>query len=128
MFQPIVLILFASGFTVAQKKELLCRSDDLEISFSTCGDHSTGPFTFGAEPCSFKGNSRWKGSLFWIPKADINVLTGCVRLWHANSKVLEWKGALCKGVDDDYSFCGALKGEFVLLLHLSGTPLCKELM
>ncbi|XP_062986930.1 lymphocyte antigen 96 [Elgaria multicarinata webbii] len=111
MFQ-LVLILFLCGFTVAQEKRLLCRSDDLDIFYSYCGT-GINTFSFKAEPCSLKGHSVWKGIMFWIPKADLTILTGRVALWHKGLLSLKWDVTLCHGVDDDYSFCGTLKGETI---------------
>ncbi|XP_042320451.1 lymphocyte antigen 96 isoform X3 [Sceloporus undulatus] len=82
MFQLAVMILSVYGFTMAEEKYLLCRSDDLDIFFSSC-------------------------------EADITTLAARIGLWHEGTKVLKWKTILCHGVDDDYSFCGTLKGETI---------------
>ncbi|XP_066481331.1 lymphocyte antigen 96 isoform X2 [Tiliqua scincoides] len=112
MLQLVIVILFASGSsTVVEKKQLLCRSDDLEILYSSC------------EPCSlkFENKPRWKGFFFWIPRNDITTVFGSVTLWLANRKVLEWTTNLCSGMDDGYSFCGALKGETInTTVNISG--------
>uniref|UniRef100_A0ABM5GBX1 Lymphocyte antigen 96 n=1 Tax=Pogona vitticeps TaxID=103695 RepID=A0ABM5GBX1_9SAUR len=111
MFQLIVMILFVSGFTVAQEKQLLCRSDDLDIFYSSCSP-GTSTFFFTVKPCSLKV-SVWMGFMFWIPKFDITVLTSYTSLWYGGVNSLKWKSVICKGVDDGYSFCGALKGETI---------------
>ncbi|XP_042320450.1 lymphocyte antigen 96 isoform X2 [Sceloporus undulatus] len=111
MFQLAVMILSVYGFTMAEEKYLLCRSDDLDIFFSSCGPGRI-IFFFRVEPCSLKV-SVWRGRMFWIPKADITTLAARIGLWHEGTKVLKWKTILCHGVDDDYSFCGTLKGETI---------------
>ncbi|KAM4705649.1 lymphocyte antigen 96 [Rhinophrynus dorsalis] len=44
---------------------------------------------------------------------DIHHLTGLVDIWRETIKVGEYQYILCSGVDDEYEFCGALKGETV---------------
>ncbi|KAF7246193.1 Lymphocyte antigen 96 [Varanus komodoensis] len=128
----LVMLFSVSGFT--EEKSLLCRSDDLDIFYSFCetklayiaflhsslplqGSHEVGTgkntFSFKVEPCSLKNNSVWKGFMFWIPKADLSVLTGRVSLWFQGSLSLKWNAVLCHGEDDEYSFCGTLKGETI---------------
>ncbi|KAJ7338930.1 hypothetical protein JRQ81_012832 [Phrynocephalus forsythii] len=109
MFQLAFMILFVSGFAGTQEKQLLCSSDDLDIFFSFCRP-GTSTFFFTVKPCSLKF-SVWWGSMFWIPKFDLTVLSGRVRLWNGGMHALKKDVVLCKGVDDGYSFCGALKGE-----------------
>ncbi|XP_015271676.1 PREDICTED: lymphocyte antigen 96 [Gekko japonicus] len=108
----IYLILLASGFTAAQEKQMLCRSPNVELSYSSCGS-STETLVFGVEPCNLNDFSKWKGTLFWIPKRDLTFLRTITALWYERKKVLEWRNVLCTGEDDDYTFCGALKGETV---------------
>ncbi|XP_044279996.1 lymphocyte antigen 96 [Varanus komodoensis] len=106
----LVMLFSVSGFT--EEKSLLCRSDDLDIFYSFCGT-GKNTFSFKVEPCSLKNNSVWKGFMFWIPKADLSVLTGRVSLWFQGSLSLKWNAVLCHGEDDEYSFCGTLKGETI---------------
>ncbi|XP_060627670.2 lymphocyte antigen 96 [Anolis sagrei] len=106
-----ILILSVCGFTAAGEKHLLCRSDDLDILFSSCGP-GAAMFSFTVKPCSLKV-SVWQGHIFWIPKADITILTARIHIWHETLYVFKWEATLCHGVDDDYTFCGALKGETI---------------
>lgn len=41
---------------------------------------------------------------------DLTFLRVIVTLWYGYKKALELKQVLCSGEDDEYSFCGALKG------------------
>ncbi|XP_060099611.1 lymphocyte antigen 96 [Heteronotia binoei] len=108
----VFLTLLASGFIAAQEKQLLCRSPDLVLSYSSCGS-SIETLVFGVEPCYLNGFSKWKGTIFWIPKRDVTFLRTTTVLWYERKKVLEWRQVLCIGEDDAYTFCGALKGETV---------------
>ncbi|KAM7175244.1 lymphocyte antigen 96 isoform 2-T2 [Macrochelys suwanniensis] len=80
MFQLVFFILFTSGFTESQGKNVLCRSSEVEISYSFCG-------------------------------SDLIFLEGSVNLWYDAVNVLPLKKVICHGFDDEYSFCGTLKGE-----------------
>ncbi|XP_078249975.1 lymphocyte antigen 96 isoform X2 [Pogona vitticeps] len=83
---------------------------------TTDSTEATGPgtstFFFTVKPCSLKV-SVWMGFMFWIPKFDITILTSYTSLWYGGVNSLKWKSVICKGVDDGYSFCGALKGETI---------------
>ncbi|XP_037748345.1 lymphocyte antigen 96 isoform X1 [Chelonia mydas] len=119
MFQLVFFILFTSGFTESQGKKLLCRSSDVEISYSFC-DSMDHVFFLGIVPCSFS-EGRWKITLLWIPRSDIIFLEGSMDLWYDAANVFQGKEVICHGFDDDYSFCGTLKGETVnTTFELSG--------
>ncbi|XP_038244357.1 lymphocyte antigen 96 isoform X2 [Dermochelys coriacea] len=119
MFQLVFFILFTSGFTESQGKKVLCGSSDVEISYSFC-DSMDHVFFLSIVPCSFS-ESRWKVTLLWIPKSDIIFLEGSMDLWYDAASILQWTEVICHGFDDDYSFCGTLKGETVnTTFELSG--------
>ncbi|XP_033011332.1 lymphocyte antigen 96 isoform X3 [Lacerta agilis] len=46
-------------------------------------------------------------------RADLTILRAHVNIWSKGFESVKWKGDLCKGVDDGYTFCGALKGETI---------------
>ncbi|CAI5779362.1 Uncharacterized protein PODLI_1B009285 [Podarcis lilfordi] len=107
----LVMILSVCGFTVAEERHLLCSSDDVDILYSNCSRGlPTKDFFFTVEPCALKGNRKWRGTLFWIPRADLTILRAHVNIWSKGFESVKWKGTLCEGVDDGYTFCGALKG------------------
>ncbi|CAM5089719.1 unnamed protein product, partial [Eretmochelys imbricata] len=119
MFQLVFFILFTSRFTESQGKKVLCRSSDVEISYSFC-DSVDHVFFLGIVPCSFS-EGRWKITLLWIPRSDIIFLEGSMDLWYDAANVFQGKEVICHGFDDDYSFCGTLKGETVnTTFELSG--------
>ncbi|XP_065256278.1 lymphocyte antigen 96 isoform X2 [Emys orbicularis] len=111
MFQLVFFILFTSGFTESQGKKVLCSSSDVEISYSFC-DSMDHVFFLSIVPCSFR-EGRWKVTLLWIPRSDIIFLESSINVWYDAGNVLEWKEVICSGFDDDYSFCGTLKGETI---------------
>ncbi|XP_063155467.1 lymphocyte antigen 96 [Candoia aspera] len=108
----LVTIFSVYGFTAAPEKQLICTSDDIDILYNYC-DPRTDTFFFSVKPCLLRGQSEWQGTIFWIPKADLTVVNARLRLWNGPLKALEWESTVCHGVDDDYSYCGALKGETI---------------
>nr|XP_032640660.1 lymphocyte antigen 96 [Chelonoidis abingdonii] len=109
MLQLIFFILFTSGFTESQGKNVICNSSDVEISYSFC-DSMDDVFFLNIVPCSFS-ETRWKVTLSLIPRSDIIFLEGSVNVWYDARNILAQKKVICSGFDDDYSFCGTLKGE-----------------
>ncbi|XP_058033878.1 lymphocyte antigen 96 [Ahaetulla prasina] len=111
-FFQLIIILSLYGVTVALEKQLLCTSNDIDILYSYCGSGRDN-FLFSVEPCLLRGRSEWRGTIFWIPKADLTVVNARIQLLNGPSKAFKWESTVCHGVDDDYSFCGALKGETI---------------
>ncbi|KAM9163752.1 lymphocyte antigen 96 isoform 2-T3 [Pangshura tecta] len=109
MFQLVFFILFTSGFTESQGKKVLCSSSEVEISYSFC-DSMDDAFFLSLVPCSFS-ESRWKVTLVLIPRNDAIFLEGRINVWYDGVDILTLKKVICSGFDDDYSFCGTLKGE-----------------
>ncbi|NXR01271.1 LY96 protein, partial [Sagittarius serpentarius] len=107
MFGLFFYILFTPGVS-----EFLCKSSDLEISYTFC-DSRPHTFMFSLTPCSIMNKSVWKAALTWIPRSDIIFLKIVFNVWYDNAKALQWKEVLCSGADDEFSVCGMLKGETV---------------
>ncbi|XP_067409940.1 lymphocyte antigen 96 [Emydura macquarii macquarii] len=119
MFQLVFFTLFTFGFTASQGKEVICNTTDLELSYSFC-DSVSHVFFFRIYPCFFSPG-EWSATLFWIPRSDIIFLKGTLSVWYNAAKVLDSKHVVCHGFDDDYSFCGTLKGETMnTTIRLSG--------
>ncbi|NXL45707.1 LY96 protein, partial [Podilymbus podiceps] len=76
-------------------------------------DSVTHAFMFNLTPCNIMDNSIWKAALTWIPMSDITFLKIVFNVFYNGDKALHWKVVLCSGDDDEYSVCGALKGETV---------------
>ncbi|XP_013798273.1 lymphocyte antigen 96 isoform X1 [Apteryx mantelli] len=107
MFQLFLFILFTPGLS-----ELLCTSSDLEISYTFC-DSIAQTFVFNITPCTMVNRSVWNVVLTWIPRSDITFLKAAFNVWYDGARALDWKEVLCSGADDEYTVCGALKGETV---------------
>ncbi|XP_015680142.1 lymphocyte antigen 96 isoform X2 [Protobothrops mucrosquamatus] len=101
----LVIILFVYGFTVALEKQLLCTSHDIDILYSYCGS-GRDTFFFSVEPCLLRDRTEWQ-------EADLTVVDARIQLWNGPLKALKWESTVCHGVDDDYSYCGTLKGETI---------------
>ncbi|NXI91672.1 LY96 protein, partial [Psophia crepitans] len=110
-----LFILFTPGVS-----EFFCTSSDLEMSSTFC-DSTRHDFMFNVTPCSIMDTSVWKASLTWVPRNDITFLKVIFNVWYDGVKALHWKDVLCSGADDEYSVCGALKGETVATsFHIKG--------
>ncbi|NXR08020.1 LY96 protein, partial [Semnornis frantzii] len=48
------------------------------------------------------------------PGSDIPFLKTVFNVWYDGAKALHWREVLCTGADDEYSICGALKGETIV--------------
>ncbi|XP_062424164.1 lymphocyte antigen 96 [Rhea pennata] len=112
MFQLFFFILFTPGFS-----ELLCTSSDLEISYTFC-DSIVHAFVFNITPCTMMQKPIWNVVLTWIPRSDITFLKVVFRVWFDGVVALDWKAILCSGADDEYTVCGALKGETIATTFL----------
>ncbi|KFP96580.1 Lymphocyte antigen 96, partial [Leptosomus discolor] len=77
-------------------------------------DSTAHVFMFNLTPCSIMNKPIWKAALTWIPRSDITFLKIVFKVWHSGIEALHWKEVLCSGADDEYSVCGALKGETIV--------------
>uniref|UniRef100_A0A8C8RTS5 Lymphocyte antigen 96 n=1 Tax=Pelusios castaneus TaxID=367368 RepID=A0A8C8RTS5_9SAUR len=111
MFQLVFFTLFTSGLTESQGKEIICNNSDIELSYSFC-DSVAHRFSFRLLPCSIN-EQPWFATIFWIPRSDIVFLRYLLSSWYNGAKLLDIKKDVCSGFDDDYSFCGSLKGETI---------------
>ncbi|XP_008847121.1 lymphocyte antigen 96 isoform X3 [Nannospalax galili] len=111
---PFILFstLFSPIFTESEEQLWVCNSSDTTISYTYC-DNIKFPISISAEPCiTLKGTNGILHIVF-IPRRDIKKLYFNLFI-NLNSMVLpKRKEVICRGYDDDYSFCSALKGETV---------------
>ncbi|NXX85458.1 LY96 protein, partial [Urocolius indicus] len=105
MFGLFFFILFTPGVS-----EILCKSSDLEMSYTFC-DSTAHTFMFNVTPCSLMNKSIWKAALTWVPRSDITYLKIIFKVWYDGVEALHWKEVLCSGADDEYAVCGTLKGQ-----------------
>ncbi|NXG42794.1 LY96 protein, partial [Psilopogon haemacephalus] len=107
MFGFLFFVLITPGAS-----EFLCTSSDLDLSYTFC-DSTPHIFMFNVTPCAITNNPIWKAALTWIPRSDITFLKTIFNVWYDGAKALHWRQVLCSGADDEYSVCGALKGETI---------------
>ncbi|XP_054451825.1 lymphocyte antigen 96 isoform X1 [Pteronotus mesoamericanus] len=108
---PLMLFstLFSSTFTEPGEQHWICNSSDASLWYSYC-DNMEYPISIKPEPCVTVKGSQGFLHIFFIPRKDIKKLY--LNL-HLSINTLEFpmrKEVICRGSDDKYSFCGALKG------------------
>ncbi|EHB04643.1 Lymphocyte antigen 96 [Heterocephalus glaber] len=104
--------LFSPIFTEPEEPLWICSSSDANISYTYC-DNKKFPISINIIPClTLKGSS---GSLhiFFIPRRDLKKLYFNLHISFHSMKLPMRKEVICRGYDDEYSFCRALKGESV---------------
>ncbi|XP_046497551.1 lymphocyte antigen 96 isoform X1 [Equus quagga] len=104
--------LFSSIFPEPEELRWICNSSDMSIWYTYC-DNMKSPISINLEPCiELKGTSGHLHMLF-VPRRDIKKLYFNLYLTMNSLEFPMRKEVICRGSDDDYSFCRALKGETV---------------
>ncbi|XP_054564598.1 lymphocyte antigen 96 isoform X2 [Eptesicus fuscus] len=87
---PLMLFstLFSSTLPESGEQHWICNSSDVSLWYTYC-DNVKYPISVRSEPCVELKGSKGYLHISYIPKV------------------------ICRGSDDDYSFCRALKGETV---------------
>ncbi|XP_021544122.1 lymphocyte antigen 96 isoform X1 [Neomonachus schauinslandi] len=104
--------LFSSIFTEPGEQHWICNSSDSSVWYTYCDDMKV-PISIDLNPCiTLKGS---KGYLYisYIPRRDIKKLYFNLYLSFHSMHFPMRKEVICRGSDDLYSFCRALKGETV---------------
>ncbi|XP_054216212.1 lymphocyte antigen 96 isoform X2 [Homo sapiens] len=104
--------LFSSIFTEAQKQYWVCNSSDASISYTYC-DKMQYPISINVNPCIELKGSKGLLHIFYIPRRDLKQLYFNLYITVNTMNLPKRKEVICRGSDDDYSFCRALKGETV---------------
>ncbi|NP_001266676.1 lymphocyte antigen 96 precursor [Gorilla gorilla gorilla] len=104
--------LFSSTFTEAQKQYWVCNSSDASISYTYC-DKMQYPISINVNPCIELKGSKGLLHIFYIPRRDLKQLYFNLYITVNTMNLPKRKEVICRGSDDDYSFCRALKGETV---------------
>ncbi|XP_077798455.1 lymphocyte antigen 96 isoform X5 [Macaca mulatta] len=104
--------LFSFIFTEAQKHYWVCNSSDASISYTYC-DKMQYPISINVNPCIKLKGSRGLLHIFYIPRRDVKQLYFNLYITVNSMTLPKRKEVICRGSDDDYSFCRALKGETV---------------
>ncbi|XP_006185920.1 lymphocyte antigen 96 [Camelus dromedarius] len=111
---PLMLFstLFSSIFTEPGEKHWICNSSDASIWYNYCDDKKF-PISISTKPCiTLKGSNGYL-YLYFIPRRDIKKLYFNLYISVKSIRLPERKEVICRGSDDNYSFCRALKGETV---------------
>uniref|UniRef100_A0AC11BQU5 Lymphocyte antigen 96 n=1 Tax=Ovis aries TaxID=9940 RepID=A0AC11BQU5_SHEEP len=111
---PFVLFsaLFSSIFTEPREKRWVCNSSDATVWYDYC-DNLKFPISIRSEPCITLKGSRGILYLYYIPRRDIRSLYFNIYLSTKHMNFPLRKEVICRGYDDDFSFCRALKGEYI---------------
>ncbi|KAM7075506.1 lymphocyte antigen 96 isoform 1-T3 [Molossus nigricans] len=109
---PLMLFstLFSSTFTEPREQHLVCNSSDVSISFTYCGNMKY-PISIKTEPCIQPKGSKGYLYISYIPRRDMKKLYFNLYITLNTHNLPMRKEVLCRGSDDDYSFCRTLKGE-----------------
>ncbi|XP_051825991.1 lymphocyte antigen 96 isoform X2 [Antechinus flavipes] len=103
--------LFTFTFIESVKNKWTCRTQDTEISYSSCDDKKPIP-TINVRPCLSWKQTKGNLSLYYVPRRDLKDLYFNIHAEFKSSIILPHrKEIICRGADGDYSFCNILKGE-----------------
>ncbi|XP_075069770.1 lymphocyte antigen 96 isoform X3 [Mixophyes fleayi] len=110
-----VVLLFLLGFMTVETitEHTLCDTPKLHVVYTLC-DESDHP-VINMEPCVFRRNVYGNLSVTFIPRMDLDHFYATVEVWHKSMKLLDGRYELCSGVDDEFDFCGGVKGETQVL-------------
>ncbi|XP_040288186.1 lymphocyte antigen 96 isoform X2 [Bufo bufo] len=103
------ILLFLLGFVTVEtsRKHLLCNTPKLEVFYEMCDD-SFEPVV-KMEPCEL--NKAVNFSITMIPRKNIDHLYSIVEIWKESVTVSQKRHVMCSEENDEYDFCGTLKGE-----------------
>ncbi|CAK6438746.1 unnamed protein product [Pipistrellus nathusii] len=111
---PFMLLstLFPSTLPEPGKQYWVCNSSDVSLWYTYC-DNVNYPISVRSEPCVELKGSRGHLLISYIPRRDMKNLYFNLYLSFNTMNFPMRKQVICRGSDDDYSFCRALKGETV---------------
>ncbi|XP_053064360.1 lymphocyte antigen 96 isoform X2 [Acinonyx jubatus] len=114
---PFILFstLFSSTFTEPGELQWICNSSDSSVWYSHC-DNMKVPISIAIQPCMSMKGSRGYLHLSFIPRRDIKKLYFNLYLSINSMDLPVRKEVICRGSDDVYSFCRALKGGFAMTM------------
>ncbi|XP_063781102.1 lymphocyte antigen 96 isoform X2 [Pseudophryne corroboree] len=111
MVSVILLLLLGFGTVGAIPKYILCDTPQLNVFYILC-DESDHP-VLTMDPCIYRKNQLFNMSATMIPRADLDNVHAKIEIWQDSNKVSDQRYDLCSGVDDEFDFCGSVKGETV---------------
>uniref|UniRef100_A0A9L0TQ58 Lymphocyte antigen 96 n=1 Tax=Equus caballus TaxID=9796 RepID=A0A9L0TQ58_HORSE len=101
--------LFSSIFPEPEELRWICNSSDMSIWYTYC-DNMKSPISINLEPCIELKGTRGHLHMLFVPRRDIKKLYFNLYLTMNSLEFPMRKEVICRGSDDDYSFCRALKG------------------
>ncbi|XP_036895614.1 lymphocyte antigen 96 [Sturnira hondurensis] len=104
--------LFSSTFTEPGEQHWICNSSDASVWYSSC-DNTEYAISVMPEPCITLKGSHGYLHISFIPRKDIKKLYFNLYLSFNTLEFPMRNEVICRGSDDAYSFCRALKGETV---------------
>ncbi|XP_077126782.1 lymphocyte antigen 96 isoform X2 [Ranitomeya variabilis] len=110
-----LLLLLGFGTVKSSTKYFLCDTPKMEAYYEMCDD--SFPPVIKLEGCDLSRHTHGNISMKVIPRKNIDRLYATVEIWKESVTVSVTKVELCTGVDDEFDFCGALKGETLTILH-----------
>ncbi|XP_077873144.1 lymphocyte antigen 96 [Ictidomys tridecemlineatus] len=104
--------MFSSILTEPEEQHWTCSSSDATIAYTYCDDIKF-PILVRPDPCiSLKGTEGFL-HIFYIPRRDLKQLYFNLYISVNSMNLPKRKEVICRGANDEYSFCRALKGETV---------------
>ncbi|XP_054985001.1 lymphocyte antigen 96 [Sorex araneus] len=111
---PLVLFstLFSPIFTDPKERHWVCNTSTFSAWYTYC-DNVHYPISLSINPCvPLRGNKGYM-HISYIPRADTTQLYFNLYMSFKSMELPKRKEIICRGSDDDYSFCRAMKGETV---------------
>ncbi|XP_066228533.1 lymphocyte antigen 96 [Saccopteryx leptura] len=104
--------LFSSIFMEPEEQHWVCNSSDVSLWYTYC-DNMKYPILLTPEPCIKLEGAKGFLHFSYIPRRDIKKLYFNLYISFNKMDLPVRKEVICRGFDDDYSFCRVLKGETV---------------
>ncbi|XP_055968298.1 lymphocyte antigen 96 [Sorex fumeus] len=111
---PFVLFsaLFSPVLTDLKERFWVCNTSTLSVSYTYC-DNVHYPVSVSVDPCTSLMSGKGYLHFSYIPRIDVAPLYFNLYISVKSMELPKRKQVICRGSDDDYSFCRAMKGETV---------------
>ncbi|XP_069477320.1 lymphocyte antigen 96 isoform X2 [Ambystoma mexicanum] len=102
--------LYMFALSAVPQKHFLCRTATIDMWYVFCGNTRYAP-RITMKSCDANTKFGLNGIISWIPSFDVNNMYWTVAIWYNTLKVSDHTYVLCTGTDDEFEFCGSLKGD-----------------
>ncbi|XP_077349011.1 lymphocyte antigen 96 isoform X2 [Lithobates pipiens] len=89
-------------------KHIMCNNHAVDMFYVLCDDNNH--FSLSMDPCTSTWKEKVNFSMTFIPRMNVDIAYATVEVWKNALKISEGRYDLCTGIDDEFDFCGALKG------------------